>query len=253
MTRTARAFGACQAVDELKALLRRAEERRLVPAELGLDEEFDLETIRATLRHLLRYWNRPLPERRYARERHVARVAVVHDFDEIVANVGGLAHEYPFVSDQESWIAENRSEAGLHAMVPSPQARWAKVGTLIAFREGEDPTWSTGVVRRLAREDDDTRYVAVETIAHGGSAVTVMPAATPRARAREEAHLCVWLAGRNGVTDEVTLLLPVKAFARGAPVKIRAYERRYLLAPVRLIASGESYRIARYKILGPAV
>ncbi len=253
INRDSRAFGACRAIEQLKDQLIRAERGRNPSNELGLSSDFDLETIRATVRHLVRYWERPLPERRSSRERHVARIAVVHDYDEVVANVGGLALEYPFVSEQETWIVENRSRDGLHALVPSPHGRWVRLGSVLAFREDDESAWRPAVVRRIVRDDDDARYVAVETLADGGTAVTVIPGvAAASAESGREGVLCVLLAGRNGVTDEVTLLLPAAAYSSRSPIEMRAYDRRYRLMPVRLAESGDGYRIARFKILQPA-
>jgi hypothetical protein len=183
----------------------------------------------------------------------VARIAVVHDYDEVVANVGGLALEYPFVSERETWIVENRSRDGLHALVPSPHGRWVHLGSVLAFREDDESAWRPAIVRRIIRDDDDARYVAVETLADGGAAVTVIPGvAATSADSNSEGVLAVLLAGRSDVTDEVTLLLPAAAYSGRSPIEMRAYDRRYRLMPVRLVESGDGYRIARFKILQPA-
>jgi hypothetical protein len=171
----------------------------------------------------------------------------VHDLDEVSANVGGLA--YPFVSEMESWLVDNRSESGLHAVVMSPQGRWVEVGSLIAFRQGDDAIWSTGVVRRITREDDDTRYVAVEVVAHGGAAVTVLPLITPNRKEPTEGVVCTLLSGRSPAGDEISLLLPARTFSQTAAREMRAYDRRYRLVPVRLLCAGAGYEIARYKVL----
>jgi len=253
INRESRAFGACQALDQVRALLHAAEEDRFPSAQLGLNAEFDPQTIRATLRHLLRYWDRPLPERAHSRERHVARIAIVHDYDEVVANVGGLALEYPFVSEQESWIVDNRSRIGLHALVPSPQGRWVQVGSLLAFREDEESVWRPAIVRRIVQEDDDARYVGLETLADGGAAVTIFPGIADASRQRTDGTLCILLAGRNGPNDQVSLLLPAGAYSRKVPLHMRAYDQSYRLVPIRLTESGDGYRVGRFRILRPNV
>ncbi len=86
---TARAFGAGNAIGELHRIMERFDAGRLTRAELGLSQEFDLELIRAAGRHLLRYWDPPLPDRRSPRQQEAARISVVYDFDEVTAKVGG--------------------------------------------------------------------------------------------------------------------------------------------------------------------
>jgi hypothetical protein len=174
-------------------------------------------------------------------------MAVVQDLDEVSANVGGQS--YPFVSEQETWLVDNRSDSGLHAIVMSPQGRWIEIGSLIAFREGDDAIWSAGVVRRVTREDDDTRQVAVETIAHGGAAVTVLPLTAANRAEAIEGLVCTLLVGRNAATDELTLLMPPKSFSATAAREMRAYDRHYRLVPLRLIESAAGYEIARFKVL----
>ena len=247
LTFTERAFGVCQAVERLETIDRYLEQGEITQGELSLTQEFDVETIQATTRHLLRHWRTPMPRRRHDRLRQSTPMLVVHDLDEIAANVGGLA--YPFVSEQETWLVDNRSDSGLHASVMSPQGRWVEVGSLIAFRQGDDAIWSTGLVRRITREDDDTRYLAVEVIAHGGATVTVLPLITPSRTQPAEGVLCTLLSGHDPSSDEITLLLPAKAFSTTAAREMRAYERRYRLVPLRLLETGAGYEIARYKVL----
>ena len=244
---TARAFGVCRAVERLEAIDRGLGEGDITPRELSLTQEFDIETIRATIRHVSRHWKPPLPLRRHSRRRQSTPLMVTHDLDEVAANVGGLS--YPFVSEQETWLVDNRSDSGLHAIVMSPQGRWVEVGSLIAFREVDGAIWNTGLVRRITREDDDTRQVAVETIAHGGAAVTVLPLITANRTEPAEGVLCTLLSGRNPASDEVTLLMPPKTFSATAAREMRAYDQRYRLIPLRLMEAGKGYEIARFKVL----
>jgi len=247
LSETARAFGVGAAVERLKAIDRDLEQGEITPRELSLTQEFDIETIQATTRHLLRQWGTPVPQRRHERQRRSESMQVVHDLDEVAANVGGLA--YPFVSEQESWLIDNRSDSGLHAVVMSPQGRWIEVGSLVALRRGDDAIWSAGVVRRITREDDDTRYVAVEILAHGGAAVTVLPLITASRKESAEGVVCTLLSGGTPASDELTLLLPARTFSQTAAREMRAYDRRYRLVPLRLLAAGAGYEIARYKVL----
>jgi hypothetical protein len=250
MPATARACSAGPALDELRKLEAGLENGSVTRSELGIDPDLDYEVIRATVRHLLRYWGPPLPERRDPRKRDATRVAVLHGFDEVATTLGSL--HYPFVSEEEQWVIDNRSRTGLHAMVRSPLGRWLEVGSLVAFRESDDAIWTAGLVRRLTREGDDTRLVAVETLARGGAGVTVLPHPAPKNGSGPEGTLCVLLPGPNGVGQEVRLLLPSNTFSESTPLEMRAYERRYLLFPVSLLETGADCQVGRYKVLRPA-
>jgi hypothetical protein len=248
---TARAFGAGNAIGELQRILERLDAGQLTRGELGLSQEFDFELIRAAARHLLRYWDPPLPDRRSARQQESARIDVVYDFDEVTAKVGAIALQSPFVAEQETWLIENHSPHGLRARVPSPQGLWITVGSLVAFRQADDSLWSVGVVRRLKRKRDEAREVAVETLARGGSAVTVLPriAGKDKDKAADQGVLSVLLPGSAGASEEVRLLSPPGTFSDTMPLEMRAYDRAYVLFPIELVETGADFQIARFKIL----
>ena len=251
---SARAFGAGNAIGELHRILERLDAGRLTRTELGLSQEFDFELIRAAARHLLRYWDPPLPDRRSARQPESAHIDVVYDFDEVTAKVGAVALQSPFVAEQESWTIENRSPHGLRARVPSPQGLWITVGSLVAYREHDDSVWSVGVVRRLKRKRDETREVAVETLARGGSAVTVLPRIVGKAKYKDadQGVLSVLLPSSASSREEVRLLSPLGTFSDTMPLEMRAYDRAYVLFPIELVETGADFQIARFKILANA-
>jgi hypothetical protein len=101
----------------------------------------------------------------------------------------------------------------------------------------------------LARERDDSRQVAVETLARGGSAVTVLPRIAAKGRPPEQGVLSVLLPDRNGAREEVMLLSPPGTFSDTLPLEMRAYDRSYVLFPIELIENGADFQVARFKIL----
>jgi len=247
---SARSFGAGNAVGELHRILQRLDAGRLTRAELGLTQDFELEVIRATAHHLLRYWSPPLPERRSVRQRDIGHVTVVYGLDEISGKVGAVTLDSPFVSEQETWFVENHSETGLRARVPSPYGRWIGVGSLVAFRAPNDSLWRVGIVRRLARHADDSRNVAVETLARGGAAVTVRPRPAPKEKSQERGVLCLLLISTGDTPQEVMLLSPPGTFSATLPLEMRSYDRATVLIPIELVEAGSDYQLARYKMLG---
>jgi hypothetical protein len=250
MPETALAFGCGGAAQQLKRLGAGLAEGTIGIGEVGLGRGFEVEVVRATIRHLARYWSAAAPKRREERQRDATRITVMHGFEEVAPNLGGVALSYPFVSEREQWIIENRSGTGFSAMVPSPHGRWVSVGSLVAFREEEDAIWTSGLVRRILRENDDTRYVAVELVARGGAGVTVRPHLG--SKNTEEGVLCVLLPGPAEVGEEVRLLLPPGTFSESSPLEMRIYDRRYLLIPIELIESSPDCQVGLYKVLRPA-
>ena len=202
----------------------------------------------ATVRHLIRQWGPTLPLRRHERRGQAAQVSVVHDFEEVAANVSGLTPDYPFVSAQEQWLVEDESRSGLQARVSTPNGRWLEVGALVALRKADESTWRTGIVRRLARADADDRRVGIEIVAHGGAGVTLLPLGRNDEPVPGQGMLCALLSSRDNATDEVTLLLPRGSFSPNTPCEMRAYDQRYRLQPLRVIARGTGFEIARYRV-----
>jgi DNA-binding transcriptional LysR family regulator len=107
-------------------------------------------------------------------------------------------------------------------------------------------------VRRIEREDDDTRHVAVETIARGGAGVTVLPHLQTRRQDNPEGVLCVLLPAPDEPSQEIRLLMPSDTFSGSTALEMRAYDHRYLLIPIELVEASADWQVARFKILRPA-
>jgi hypothetical protein len=238
---------AARQVDELIAFIERT---NAVPADLPLESEHRLERVEQTLRHLARYWSLDLPERRQRRRRHAESVTVVHEFAEVVANAGGLFLESPFVSNDESWMVEDKSEGGFGARVREPHGHWIRVGQLIGIRRNGGVTWAVGIVRRVTSDEEGNRRVGVEVLSDGGAAVSVLPAAMSE---RDEGtpsdgEICVLLSSATMQAGEITLLTPPGLFRWGRELEMRAYDRRYRLSPLGLSEKGEDFELARFRV-----
>jgi hypothetical protein len=219
--------------------------------ELALGGDYEPAVVQATLRHLLRYWGPKLPERGQRRRRHVERVSVVHDYEEVVANVGGLFFESPFVSNEEEWVVENESDGGFGALVSQPNGAWLKVGSLIGIRREDGVSWGAAIVRRVTLDENSNRYAGIEILARGGAAVTIMAASTNAkdSRIQPEGELCILLPSATVHTGEATLLMRPGLFSPARALVMRAYDRQYLLVPAGLMRSGDEFDLGRYRIL----
>jgi hypothetical protein len=243
-------FGPGEAAGEIAELIQFMTRHDAVPADFTVGGEHSFERVGETLRHLERYWSRDLPERRQRRRRHVESVSVVHEFEEVVANAGGLFLESPFVSNEETWTVEDESQGGFGALVKAPLGQWVRVGQLIGVRRDEGVTWAVGVVRRVSADRDGNQRVGVEVLSYGGAAVSVLPAdagdrddTTP-----EDGEICVLLSTADTQSGDVTLLLRPGSHRRGRTLEMRAYDRAYRLTPLGSTEKGGDFELVRFRI-----
>ena len=245
-----RCFGPVGASAPMEQVTKFIDQNELLPPDLHLGGNFDPAVVRSTVRHLQRHWARTQPERKERRRRHVERVSVVHEFEDVVANVGGLFLESPFVSNDEEWVVDNESEGGFGAFAPQPHGSWLKVGNLIGVRREDGVSWGAGIVRRVSLDEKGNRYVGIQMMASGGAAVTVMPVAPARNTAiHPDGELCVLLPSGGVHTGEATLLMRSKMFSASRNLLMRAYDRQYLLFPLSVVEKTEEFDIGRYRIL----
>jgi hypothetical protein len=66
--------------------------------------------------------------------------------------------------DVERWVMHDESECGYGAIVESRDKDWLRVGALIGIKSHDASQWKIGIVRRLARVNDDTSSVGIETL-----------------------------------------------------------------------------------------
>jgi cyclic-di-GMP-binding protein len=175
----------------------------------------------------------------------------VHDYEEVVANVGGLFFESPFVSNEEEWGVENESDGGFGAVVSQPNGAWLKVGSLIGIRREDGVSWGAAIVRRVTLDENGNRYAGIEILARGGAAVTILAASTNAKDSRipPDGELCILLPSATVHTGEETLLMRPGLFSPARALVMRAYDHQYLLVPAGLMRSGDEFDLGRYRIL----
>lgn len=247
-----RCFGPADALSRISQTVEHIDQHQAPPADLMIGADIDVNVLHATLRHLLRYWSAVPHERRQRRRRHTERVSVVHGYEDVVANVGGLFLESPFVSDEEEWLIENESEGGgFGAVVSSAEGQWLTVGSLIGLRREEGTAFGAGVVRRIVLDEKNNRYLGIEMLAEGGTAVTILPASMSAKGSAipPQGELCILMGGGAAHTGEVTLMMRASLFSHSQNVLMQAYDHRYLLLPLGLIDQGEEFDLARYRIV----
>jgi hypothetical protein len=236
---------AAAALQELVADL---DEGALTAADLGVDPRWS-DLVRSTARHLLWYWSRPSLERGHARSRDALRVVVVRGFDQVTAKVVGAAHLNPAGIAEEHWVVEDHSTGGLLAQLSRRQGRGIEAGALIAFRYPNLAAWHAAIVRRVQRQDQETRRVGIEKLAAEVSGVILAPRFRRQADERPNSIVGMLLVDAAAGADEMTFLLPATTFSLSLPLEMRVGSRDDLLIPQELIESAHDYQIARYKRL----
>ncbi|MCC7549577.1 MAG: hypothetical protein IT532_17650 [Burkholderiales bacterium] len=239
-------FGPGDAIVRASKYTTRLQRSGQVPAELNLGFDVAPHVLLTTLEHLQRYWWPMQPRRAQPRVSATEQMRVAHDYDEVSANAGALFLDSPFVSNDESWALADQSDGGCGLVVPKGRGEWLRVGSLVAARPENGTAWRAGIVRRIVGRRHGERYVGVQYVGRGGCAVTILPLEKPRSAA-PEGELCVLLAGAARNPDEAALLLRPGMFSIRGAIEMRAYDRRWLLEPVRVLESGEDFEICVYR------
>jgi len=242
-------FGPGDAIARASRFTTQLQRSGVVPAELNLGIDVAPQALLAALEHVQRYWWPMQPKRAQPRVEATEQMRIVHDYDEVSANAGALFLDSPFVSNDETWWLADQSEGGCGLVVPKGRGEWLRVGKLVAVRSEHATMWRAGIVRRIVGRRQGERYVGVQYAGQGSCAVTLFPMAGDRSTMlTPEGELCVLLAGAVKNPDEAALLLRPGIFNLKSGIDMRAYDRRWLLEPVRVLESGEDYEICVYRM-----
>ncbi len=175
----------------------------VLPASLGLGEEFRLPDGYDLLSYVTNEWSPANEKERRIAARHPkdGRCEVVRDLNNIcnrlqteldIVNGATSSQQlspeeildiklYGFVTERtksainqrllgsrnmsvEQWPMHDRSETGVGIMLKGEDSEWVKVGKLLALRLHPGDSWLIGVVRRITRLQDDVRKVGVQTL-----------------------------------------------------------------------------------------
>lgn len=174
-----------------------------LPPSLGLGEEFRLPDGYDLLTYAAGEWAANSVRDRRASERKPTsgRCEVVRDLSNIsnrirlemeIAHGTGhtkhMSHEeildiklYGFVTERtksalsqrqasgqdtpvERWPLHDRSETGIGLVLKTEESEWVKVGKLLALRHDPAENWRIGIIRRITRQDGETRTVGIQTV-----------------------------------------------------------------------------------------
>lgn len=266
---TVRFFGAGEAAQGLRDLMREIREKDGVPSDVMLGEYPDLETVLSVLAHLARCWDQTPPERRAARNEGVTPVTVVPGFPNILRCLelmasGASLDPREFV-EQETWMVFDKSEGGYGAFAPvdrdsfnydpltgarTGSGDWLRIGSLLATCEANAPAWRVGVVRRITYDKSDRRRVGIELLEGVAIVIRLSPASSgARAGEPEKRRSAVLLSNSLDKNDEVLVLMRPGHFATTQNLSMHVGDKRSLLLPSSLVERGDDFDCARFRVV----
>jgi hypothetical protein len=243
-----RYFGPGPGFDRVEKLVDAIAGSGAIPSDVNLGGTYDSTLVSEVGRHLSRYWSATPPSRREERRRSVARIHVVHDFDDVLSIISGESKDLDFQQNIETWTVENESASGFGALIPQSASDWLRVGTLLGIKLEDGNAWGVGIVRRLTNQPSQQRYVGIQTLAKGGARVKLFPMNAPSA-AGDDAVLLPSSSAESSGTGELSLLMRMGTFSPRQSFQMRAYERDYLLVPKALLEGGQDFDMAKFRVL----
>lgn len=246
---TQRFFGPGTAAEQVESTILRISASGAIPSDMLLGGEYEPTLVVDVLRHLARYWSPVPPVRGEERTERVARIHVVHAFQEVVGTLAGESMDLDFQQKLETWTVRNMSDSGYGAVIPAARSDWLQVGTLLGIKLEDSNSWSVGVVRRLSNDGSKQRYVGIQTLTKGGTPVKLQPVNASGDQIGEDAVLLPSSGADSLGSGELNLLMRMGSFSAGQNLKMRAYGREYLLVPKQLIEGGQDFDIARFRVM----
>lgn len=231
-----RFFASGAAQGQLDNVIRVLESGAL-PSDLNLGGTYESAQVLGVCTMLKAFWSTPPPVRQSDRYevKHSLNVAI--GMAAVLARLqGGQA-----AASAETWVTENIGAGGVAAVVSNVQGDWLDIGKLVGLSvAGGSGAYSVGVVRRWSRRPKLQYGVAIRTFAKAAYPVNLGGVAPQQAillnddrTLREEVLICQ----REGGFDK--RIGPVLDFEGG----------NYLLVPVAVVAAGEDFDIARYRLM----
>jgi len=251
-----RFFGAGDAAEGLRDLVRAVGKKDGVPIGVNLGGNFDKETVLSVLAHLEQYWADKPPLRTKQRRDLATRITVVPRFPEIVrwldAVMDTSSLEFSDPATSESWIVFNASDGGYGAIVPQIKGDWLRIGSLLAVRTETATACRVGIIRRFTKDRYDQQRVGIQVL--GNVALPVQLLFAEQAAASNTSRLgkpAVLLSDKPDQNGEVAVVMRAGNFAQKQSLQMRVRDKAYLLSPVGLTEGGEDFDWARFKVVKP--
>jgi hypothetical protein len=216
----------------------------VVPPPLNLGPHTSADTVVGLLRHLAAYWTDTAPPPAFRGGATTARINVVPGYmallDELERDeVNALNFTE---SNTESWVVENVSDNGYGALVPASRTDWIRVGEIVGVQVEGGKEWGVGLVRRVARDEQQQVHVEIDIISHRAVEVRI---SQPGGSGSESAIL---LSGTPDASGEIGLVTRAGRFDPNTNIEVNGRTKSYVFIPCRLIDSGDDFDLAMFKI-----
>ncbi|MDH3436742.1 MAG: hypothetical protein OEN48_07110 [Betaproteobacteria bacterium] len=246
-------FGAGRALGALEALVAKIHQTGEVPADVNLGGSYHKDLVIGALQHVAMYWGTDQPARSSERLPTTGRITVVPGFNDVLQALDpSTSDELDFSRDEaaESWLVENVSDAGYGTIIPNVKSDWIQVGTLIAMQSDRNSLWTIGLIRRIARDEQNQRHVGIQTLSRTAIPVRVARSGTTNSslNVRGELQPAILLATAPHVKGEVGVILREGIFSARDSMEMTMRDKTYLLQPVRLDEGGEDFDWATFKV-----
>ena len=172
---TVRYVGAGAALKELEQIRAHIAYTRSLPEGLDLNgKQHDDEVLLSLLKHLEQDWAGKSQARRFERRKVATRVTVVPGLSDIIEALEFAVNDsldFTHQAAAESWIAEDMSEGGYGAVIPSVSGDWVEVGSLVGVEGESFRVWRVGLIRRVTRNEQHQQRVGVQLLTQSATLV----------------------------------------------------------------------------------
>lgn len=246
-------FGAGKALGALEALIAKIHQIGEVPADINLGGSYHKDLVIGALQHVAMYWAADPPARSSERRPTSGRITVVPGFNEVLQALDpSTSDELDFSQDKaaESWLVENVSDGGYGTIIPDVKSDWIQVGTLIGMQSERDSRWTIGLIRRIARDEQNQRHVGIQTLSRTVIPVRITRAGTTNTsfNVSREPQSAILLATAPDSKGEVGVLLREGIFSARDSLEMVMRDKSYFLQPVRLVEGGEDFDWATFRV-----
>lgn len=231
---TVRYFNPGKAVATAQKL--RSEISDTLPSRFNLGPAFTSAMLIEVLDHLAMYWSPIPPQRSHPRHRVKSRTAVLTGLGEAYKRllIGASDDDVSIAS----WIVEDVSQGGLRAHATMNGMRLS-VNSLLLMRPEGGNNWLLGVIRRLAKDTENSGSIGVETLSKQPLAMNVDSGGIRT----EVVLLDPW-----ETSAQVRVALPAKAWEDNIPMVFEANGRPVKLVPDAQVQAGPDYLIGKYRV-----
>lgn len=248
---TVRYIGAGAGLKELEQLRAHIAYTRSLPPGLDLNGRLDDEVVLGLLKHLEQDWAGKTQARRFERQKVATRITVVPGLKDLIESLEFAYNDsldFTHQAAAESWIVEDMSEGGYGAVIPAVAGDWVEVGSLIGVEGESFREWRVGIVRRVARNEQQQQRVGVELLTPSGTLVRLR-VGERGAAAPGPLQPAVLISSRPEADQEIDIVHKKGIFDRAGDAEMLLGEETYILKHRDTLERGPDYEIGRFRVM----